>query len=159
MPKINTSNPKAKDYFLQVCWHWLHTYKIDGWRLDVANEVDKEFWRAFRREAKKENPECVLIGEIWENSEIWLKGDMFDSTMNYDFRKNCRDFFALGTIDAYAFESRITQMLMRYPKGIVEGQLNLLDSHDVSRFLSLCDGDEHRFKLAALFLILCPGVP
>lgn len=37
-----------------------------------------------------------MIGEIWESSETWLNGDMFDSTMNYDFRKNCRDFLPFG---------------------------------------------------------------
>ena len=50
-------------------------------------------------------------------------------------------------------------MRMRYPEGIVQGQLNLLDSHDVSRFLSLCDGDARRFQLAVVFLMTFPGVP
>ncbi|MEG1752357.1 MAG: glycoside hydrolase family 13 protein [Christensenella sp.] len=159
MPKLNTSNPATRDYFIEVCKYWIRNYKIDGWRLDVANEVDKEFWRAFRRAAKSENHECVLIAEIWESAESWLLGDMFDSTMNYDFRKHCREFFALGRIDAYTFSSRATQMLMRYPFGIVCGQLNLLDTHDVSRFLSLCGGDERRFKLATLLLMIFPGVP
>lgn len=159
MPKLNSSNPATRDYFVDVCRHWVRNYHIDGWRLDVANEVDRDFWRAFRRALKEENPEGVLIAEIWENAESWLRGDMFDSTMNYDFRKHCRDFFAWGTIDAASFDARATQLRMRYPAGIVQGQLNLLDSHDVSRFLSLCDGDVRRFKLALLFLAVFPGVP
>ena len=159
MPKLNTSNPAARDYFMEVCRHWIREYRIDGWRLDVANEVDREFWRAFRRAAKAENPDCVLIAEIWESSESWLRGDMFDSTMNYNFRKHCLDFFALGVTNAAFFNARTAQMLMRYPAGIVSGQLNLLDSHDVSRFLSLCGGDERRYKLAVLFLAVFPGVP
>ena len=81
---------------MEVCRYWIREFKVDGWRLDVANEVDRGFWRDFRRVAHEENPESVMIGEIWESSETWLNGDMFDSTMNYDFRKNCRDFFALG---------------------------------------------------------------
>lgn len=159
MPKLNTSNPATQEYFVEVCRYWVRNYHIDGWRLDVANEVDRDFWRAFRRALKEENPEGVLIAEIWENAESWLRGDMFDSTMNYDFRKHCRDFFAWGTIDAAEFDARATQMRMRYPAGIVQGQLNLLDSHDVSRFLSLCDGDVRRFRLAVLFLAVFPGVP
>jgi glycosidase len=79
--------------------------------------------------------------------------------MNYDFRRHSRDFFALGAIDAAAFNTRVTQMLMRYPAGVVQGQLNLLDSHDVSRFLSLCGEDTRRYKLAVLFLAMFPGVP
>lgn len=159
MPKLNTSNPEVRDYFMQVCAHWIREYQVDGWRLDVANEVDREFWRAFKRTARSIDPNSVMIGEIWENAESWLRGDMFDSAMNYDFRKHCRDFFALGTIDAAQFSARVAQMLHRYPAGIVQGQLNLLDSHDVSRFLSLCGGDVRRLRLAEVFLFTSPGAP
>ena len=159
MPKLNTSNPEVRDYFMGVCAHWIREYRVDGWRLDVANEVDREFWRAFRRTARAIDPESVMIGEIWENAESWLRGDMFDSAMNYDFRKHCRDFFALGAIDAPQFAARIAQMFRRYPAGITQGQLNLLDSHDVSRFLSLCGGDVRRLRLAEVFLFTAPGAP
>lgn len=159
MPKLNTSNPEVRDYFLKVCAHWIGEYHVDGWRLDVANEVDREFWRAFRRTARALNPDSVMIGEIWENAESWLRGDMFDSAMNYDFRKHCREFFALGAIDAAQFSARVAQMLHRYPTGVVQGQLNLLDSHDVSRFLSLCGGDVRRLQLAEVFLFTTPGAP
>lgn len=159
MPKLNTSHPEVRAYFMDVCRHWIRRYHIDGWRLDVANEVDREFWREFRRTAKEEDSDCVLIAEIWESAESWLRGDMFDSSMNYDFRKNCRDFFAEGVLDAAEFDARIARMHLRYPTAIVQGQLNLLDSHDVSRFLSLCGGDQRRFRLAVLFLLCAPGVP
>lgn len=159
MPKLNTSNPEVRDYFMQVCAHWIREYHVDGWRLDVANEVDREFWRTFKHTARAIDPDSVMIGEIWENAESWLRGDMFDSAMNYDLRKHCRDFFARGAIDAAQFSARITQMLHRYPTGIVQGQLNLLDSHDVSRFLSLCGGDVQRLRLAEVFLFTAPGAP
>lgn len=159
MPKLNTSHPDVRAYFMDICRYWIREYHIDGWRLDVANEVDREFWRAFRRAAKEENPSCVLVAEIWESAESWLRGDMFDSSMNYDFRKNCRDFFARGLVDAAGFDARVTQMHMRYPARTVRGQMNLLDSHDVSRFLSLCDGDQRKLCLATLFLMSAPGVP
>lgn len=159
MPKLNTANKEVQEYFAKICRYWIHEFNIDGWRLDVANEVDKNFWRTFRNAAKAENPHIVLIGEIWENSEVWLQGDMFDSSMNYDFRKHCRDFFAFQSISPKVFSERMNQMLYRYPTNITLGQLNLLDSHDVPRFLSLCDHDTRRFKLAVLFLMFCPGVP
>ncbi|MBQ6804258.1 MAG: glycoside hydrolase family 13 protein, partial [Clostridia bacterium] len=82
-----------------------------------------------------------------------------DSTMNYDFRRHCRRFFALQDIDAQAFNSRVTDMLMRYRRQVTYGQLNLLDSHDVSRFLSLCYGDISRMKLAVLFQMTFVGMP
>lgn len=108
---------------MEVCRYWIREFKVDGWRLDVANEVDRGFWRDFRRAAHEENPESVMIGEIWESSETWLNGDMFDSTMNYDFRKNCRDFFALRKISAEEFHDRIVKMLLRYRTGMLRGPM------------------------------------
>jgi glycosidase len=84
---------------------------------------------------------------------------MFDSTMNYDMMKHCKLFFAHGEISAAAFDARVTDMRMRYRKNLTFGQLNLLDSHDVPRFLSACGGDERRYRLAVLFLLTFPGVP
>ena len=159
MPKLNSSNPEVREYFQKVCAYWITEFHVDGWRLDVANEVDREFWRGFRRAALQAKPDAVMIGEIWENSESWLRGDTFDSTMNYDFRKHCRDFFGTGELTAEQFHSRIIQMLYRYPTGITQGQLNLLDSHDVSRFLTECGGDVRRLHLAEVFLFTAPGVP
>ncbi len=159
MPKLNSSDPQVRAYFLDVCVYWIREFHVDGWRLDVANEVDKDFWREFKKTARSIDPDSVMIGEIWESAERWLQGDMFDSTMNYDFRKNCRDFFGLERITASEFITRIDQMHFRYPTGVVQGQLNLLDSHDVSRFLSCCGGDIRRLRLAEVFLFTAPGVP
>ncbi len=159
MPKLDTANPKVRDYFCEVGRYWVKEYGIDGWRLDVASEVDDTFWRAFRQAVKAENPEALLIGEVWETASHWLRGDMFDSAMNYDFRKHCELFFAQGSIDAFDFSGRITHMLMRYKVQTVPAQLNLLDSHDVSRFLSLCAGDLRRYKLAILFMMTFVGMP
>lgn len=159
MPKLNTQNPEVRDYFCRVCRHWLREYGIDGWRLDVASEINDAFWESFYRAAKEVNPDAILIGEVWETARHWLDGKKFDSTMNYDFRKHCRRFFAEGSIDAYEFDGRVTNMRMRYRKQSVYAQLNLLDSHDVSRFLSLCGGDERRYKLAVLFQMTFLGIP
>lgn len=159
MPKLDTANPEVREYFCEVGKYWVEKYDIDGWRLDVASEIDCKFWRAFRKTVKAAKPEALLIGEVWESADYWLGGDMFDSTMNYDLRKHARRFFAQGSIDAYAFSGRVTNMLMRYKKQMLPAQLNLLDSHDVSRFLSLCGGDKRRYKLAVLFMMCFVGMP
>lgn len=159
MPKLNTTNSEVIEYFCDVCRHWLGKYKIDGWRLDVADETNNAFWRAFQKAALEINPEALLIGEVWVNANYWLDGSMFHSSMNYDFRKHCRDFFATGNINAEEFNARITNILTRYRKNLTNVQLNILDSHDVSRFLSLCDGDKRRLKLALLFQMCFVGIP
>lgn len=159
MPKLATDREKVAEYFCEVCRYWLSEFGIDGWRLDVASEVNDGFWRQFYRAAKSVNPQAILIGEIWESANHWLDGTIFDSTMNYDFRKHCRRFFAEKSIDAKAFDGRMTNMRMRYRKQSVFAQLNLLDSHDVSRFLSLCGGDREVYTLAVVFQMTFPGMP
>lgn len=68
MPKLNTANPEVEEYFCRVGRYWVEKFHIDGWRLDVASEVNDGFWRRFRREVKKINPEAILIGEVWESA-------------------------------------------------------------------------------------------
>ncbi|PPK81957.1 glycosidase [Lacrimispora xylanisolvens] len=159
MPKLNTSNEEVQKYFANVGTYWIREYQIDGWRLDVANEIDRIFWRKFREAVKKENKEAILIGEVWENAESWLRGDIFDSTMNYEFRRICRDHIIGDNKNAITAAKQLEQMRLRYPTNLVNGQLNLLDSHDVPRFLSLCRGELGKWKLACILLMLFPGVP
>ena len=159
MPKLNTANPEVRDYLCGVGRYWIEAFDVDGWRLDVASEADDGFWRAFRAACKAAKPDALLIGEVWESARHWLEGDMFDSTMNYDFRRHCLRFFARGELDATGFAARCGDMLMRYKKQMSGVQLNLLDSHDVPRFLTLCGGDKRRYKLAALFMFSFVGMP
>ena len=159
MPKLNTANPEVREYFCAVGEYWVREFGIDGWRLDVASEVDDAFWREFRRRVKAVNPDALLIGEVWESAGHWLDGSMFDSCMNYELRRHCRRFFAEMSEDAYTFSGRCTDMLVRYRKQLVAAQLGVLDSHDVSRFLSLCGGNERRHRLTVLFQMCFPGMP
>lgn len=159
MPKLDTANPDVRDCFCRVGRYWVENYQIDGWRLDVASEVDNRFWRQFYDTVKAVNRDVLIIGEVWETARHWLDGTIFDSAMNYDFRKHCRRFFAEQSIDAREFHLRVTDMLYRYREQTVFGQLNLLDSHDVSRFLSLCQEDRKRYMLSILFLMTFPGIP
>lgn len=159
MPKLNTAEREVQMYFADVGAYWIKEFQVDGWRLDVANEIDRNFWRNFRSAVKKENPDAVLIGEVWENAETWLRGDAFDSVMNYDFRRICKEFLGADIPNAVEAAYQFEKMRLRYPTNIVNGQLNLLDSHDVPRFLSICQKNDARWKLACILLMLMPGVP
>ncbi len=159
MPKLNLANPEARDYFVRVGKYWIEEFGIDGWRLDVANEINDGFWRAYHNGVKSVNKDAILIGEVWETANHWLDGTIFDSAMNYDFRNHCTRFIALETIDAMEFANRVTHMYVRYRKQTTFAQLNLLDSHDVSRFLSVCNNDLQKYKMALLFQMTFPGMP
>ncbi len=159
MPKLNTSNPEVRDYICKVGRYWIEEFNIDGWRLDVANEVDHETWRAFRQTVKSIKPDAFLIAEIWEEATTWLLPDQFDSAMNYEFTNLCRDFFATGKIDAKSFDWQIQHTLMRYPAPVTLAQMNFLDSHDIPRFLEACNHDVSRLRLALFYLMMAPGIP
>ncbi len=159
MPKLNTGNPEVIAYFCEVGAYWVREADIDGWRLDVANEVNHAFWRGFRRAVKMVRPDALLIGEIWEDAQQWLLGDQLDSAMNYRFSNLCRDFFAERRMDAREFGEALCAMQMRYKSPVTGAQMNLLDSHDVPRFLTKCGGDLRRWKLSFLFMMTFPGAP
>ncbi len=159
MPKLNTGNPEVADYLCRVGTYWIERADIDGWRLDVANEIDHEFWRKFRRAVRAVKPDCFLIAEIWEDAQIWLLGDQFDSSMNYTFSYLCRDFFGRRRLSAEEFDGQIRRMILRYPRSVSLAQMNFLDTHDVPRFLSGCGGDVRRLKLALFYLFMGYGIP
>jgi len=159
MPKTNTACPDLREYFCKVGRHWIQEYDIDGWRLDVANEVDDGFLRAFRQAVKQEKRDAVIIGEIWENAEHFMTGDMVDCAMNYDFRRFCTQYFAENILTAPEFDLRLSSLLMRYKKQMLPAQMNLLDGHDTCRFLTLCKGDLERMELALLFQMTFIGMP
>ena len=159
MPKTNTANPYLRQYFCDVGTYWIREFDIDGWRLDVANELDDGFLRAFRTAVKEAKPDALIVGEVWENAAHYLNGDMLDSAMNYDFRRYCRRFFAEETVGAETFDTNVSTMLLRYRENALNAQLNLLDSHDVSRYLTLCGGNADKMELAVLLQMTFPGMP
>ena len=103
--------------------------------------------------------DVLLIGEIWENAQIWLLGDQFDSTMNYTFMSICQEFFGEKRISVEEFDGKINAMLLRYPYPVSLAQMNFLDTHDVPRFFSCCGEDRASFQAAVFFLMTSPGAP
>lgn len=159
MPKTNTADPDLRQYFCDVGTYWVRAFDIDGWRLDVANELDDGFLRAFRTAVKGAKPDALIVGEVWENAAHYLNGDMLDCAMNYDFRRYCRRFFAEGTVGAEVFDANISTLLLRYRENALYAQLNLLDSHDVSRYLTLCGENTDKMELSVLLQMTFPGMP
>jgi len=174
LPKLNTATPAVREFLWEVGERWLE-FGADGWRLDVPNEIDDDvFWREFRRRCRAVDPECYLVGEIWGDAERWLAGDQFDAVMNYPVTRAIYGFvgraFAdnevarsglrqLTRLDAAAFAEAVTEGLERYPRAIVQAQLNLLDSHDTPRALTVLLGDGAAVRLAYLLLFTLPGAP
>ena len=159
MPKLNTGNPEVAEYFADVGKYWIEKFDIDGWRLDVANEIDKNFWRTYKRAIRSVKKDAIMLAEVWEDAQNWQVYDQFDSAMNYRFVNLCREFFADRVIGAGDFASVFNESLMRYPTPVSYAQMNLLDSHDVSRFVSLCGDHPELLRLAAVVQMTLPGMP
>jgi glycosidase len=158
LPKLMTQNPGVRQYLFNVTTYWIER-GIDGWRLDAANEVPHDFWKAWRPVAKAKNPNVLLIGELWEDAASWLQGDEFDGAMNYQFRGACVGFFALENITVSRFDSVLTGQQSGYPPQSICALQNLIGSHDTERFLTLCSDDTSKLELTVLFQMTYPGAP
>jgi len=178
LPKFNTNTPAVREFLFSAAEHWIE-FGIDGWRLDVPGEIDDdEFWREFRRRVKAIQPEAYIVGEIWHEAQRWLQGDQFDATMNYLVTAAALSFFGGHRLDmelvnrvgglqgrihpsmqAREFADEIDRLFNLYRPEVTQAQLNLLDSHDMPRFLSCAGGDKSALKLAWLFMFTIPGAP
>lgn len=159
MPKLNTGNPAVIRYFSTVAVHWMRDYGVDGWRLDVSDEISHRFLRAFREAVLAQNPEAIIIGEDWHRAVRYLNGDEYDGVMNYGLTKACLDLLAFQTIDSAAFRDRLVRLYHTYSLAASQKLLNLLGSHDTDRFLTRVAGDSARFRTAAAILFFYPGIP
>jgi cyclomaltodextrinase / maltogenic alpha-amylase / neopullulanase len=176
LPKLDTSNPDVREYLFGVAEHWLRV-GIDGWRLDVPEEIaDEAFWQEFRRRCRAIRPDAYLVGEVWHVAPDWLRGDRFDGLMDYPLAEAILGFAGgqhldmgvISTQDEYrgvvplsgaAFADRLTTLMAAYVPAVVAAQLNLLGSHDTPRLRSVIGGDPERVKLAMLAILTLPGAP
>ena len=157
LPKFNTDCAEVREYLFSVAEYWTKR-GIDGWRLDVPNEInDDSFWQEFRRRVKAINPEAYIVGEIWDAPERWLQGDQYDGVMNYLFRKAVMKYlFDENPISTEEFCNRLQEA---FPVGRGDIPMNLLGSHDTTRLKSQpCAGWE-RIKFALTLMFFMPGAP
>ena len=158
MPKINFESKEARQWALDVTKYWIENFDIDGWRMDVAKELDFSFWKEFRDIAHGANKDTLLISEIFGDTSQWLQGDRFDGTMNYSFRESMTDYFATKRITNKEFADSLANLYSMYSFEALSSCQNLLSSHDVKRFLNRC-GNEKDGMLGAIFLqATFPGI-
>jgi cyclomaltodextrinase / maltogenic alpha-amylase / neopullulanase len=175
LPEFKTDTPAVREFLWGVSEYWIQK-GIDGWRLDVPNEIDDDaFWQEFRRRVKSINPDAYIVGEIWGDASRWLQGDQFDAVMNYVFTTISYEFLAaesivpeiiaetglkhFQTLDAPTFAQKLEELLKQHPTEITLAQLNLLGSHDTPRVTSVTGGDTSSVKLMTVLQMTLPGAP
>ena len=158
LPKFNNNNPAVQNYIYKVATDWVKQADIDGWRLDCAQKIPKEFWKVFREKVKKPNDQSYLVGEIWYEPVTWLQGDTFDGVTNYPLRELTINYFSNDKLDAEDFSYEIDSLLQRLGNASY-GMLNLLGCHDTKRVFTVFNGEIRRLQQAIVFLFTFIGIP
>lgn len=156
LPNVEERTPSYIDFIAGengVLSYWA-ARGATSWRLDVADELPDDFIRILRTRVKANDPEGVLLGEVWEECSDkrgpegrrgYVDGDALDSAMDYPFADAVLDFL-LGRCDAAAFSGRLMALREWYPEPFYQAQLNLLSSHDVVRAQTVLSGAPSRFE-------------
>ena len=191
LPAVHSESPAVRAYFCGeggILQKWMR-FGVSGWRLDVADELSDAFLEDARARIKREDPDAVLYGEVWEDASHkcaygqrrkYFRGRQLDSVMNYPFRTAILDFLRSG--DASPLAKTTEEIVRHYPDGAVHTLMNLLGTHDTERALTVLSGAEAGerdndelssvvltreqrekgaalLRLAALLQFTLPGIP
>ena len=158
MPKLNTSNAECRKYLFDVSRYYLEKFNIDGYRLDVANEVTHDFWKEFRKLCKQINEDSLIMGEIWFDSRTYLRGDEFDSVMNYTYFDAIRGLlnkrFSVDEFVSIIERERGEESLTYYHNSNL-----LVGSHDTDRIYYALNKNKDKYLQAMTLLFTLPGSP
>ncbi len=152
-PYEGNMHASVKQHIFDVCRRWMDPNGdgntddgIDGMRLDVAEHVPMGFWREFRQYVRSVNPSFYLIGENWwtqwpdvlMDPAPWVKGDVFDAVMHYQWFKVARGYFAQSDdgLSLTQFRTKIDSVFLKYPEYTRQAMMNLASSHDSPRLLT-----------------------
>ncbi len=141
----NGLKPGPREYIFHITRRWMDpngdgdpSDGVDGWRLDVAEEVAAPFWREWYRLVKSINPEAITVAEIWHDASEWIHDRRMDATMNYLFARATVKFFINRTrrISGVEFGQELQSIVERYGEA-AHILWNLIDSHDTDRLASM----------------------
>lgn len=170
LPEVNKSNHEYQNFIYGehgVLAKWTRM-QVDGWRLDVADELPMDFLRNIRKRLMKENNQ-VLIGEVWEdasnkfvNSELrpYVDGDNLTGVMNYPVRNFIVNLLQAGDAkQELGLMSDLALIVEHYPRAFLKNCLNNIGTHDTPRIKTVLAGNEKLVALAFGLLFMLPGVP
>lgn len=196
LPKLNyEESPELYHYVLQIAKKWVSPpFNVDGWRLDVAAdlghtpEYNHSFWREFRKVVKEANPNAIILAEHYGDPTDWLRGDQWDTVMNYDAFMEPLTWFLTGMEkhsdefredmkgNADAFIGSMRHFMTRFCTQSLQVAMNELSNHDHSRFLTRTNSqvgrtnsrgpeaanqgvDKAVFRQGVMIQMMWPGAP
>lgn len=149
LPEFNEVNgtlvKPVREHLFAITRRWMNphgegdpTAGIDGWRLDVPEEIGQKFWKEWNRLVRQLNPEAYTVGEIWtDKSREWINGELFSAAMNYPFTKAVQDYMIDEAMPASDFFKHLRELRKSLPDGAPLVQQNLMESHDTPRLASM----------------------
>ncbi|WP_125588180.1 glycoside hydrolase family 13 protein [Companilactobacillus jidongensis] len=169
LPTVNKNNLDFQNFIYgskdSVIDYWT-SRGIDGWRLDVADELPDEFIMGIRQ-ALDRYPNKVLIGEVWEDASHklaygrrrhYLEGGMLQAVMNYPLRKLIMRVLT-GDLKPSEWWLELMTLKENYPKTVFNYNFNNIGSHDTERILTMLHGNHDWLQQAFGLLFTMPGVP
>ncbi len=148
LPRLSSDNPSFRAFLLgEVIPKWMDM-GVYGWRLDVADELSDSFLSDFRVTVRTQNPDSVVIGEVWEDAtdkisynvrKQYFRGRELDGVMNYPLREAILTY--LRDKNAEHFRKTTERLYRRYPKWASDCQMNFLGTHDTIRILTALGGE------------------
>ena len=147
LPTVNKMDPAFVEFIISgedsVIAFWLKQ-GIDGFRLDVADELPDEFIKLLYDRVKEINPEAYVLGEVWEDASnktaynrrrTYFTNAELDSVMNYPFRTAIINFVR-GFDSGKGLKDTVMSIVENYPQEVVHCNMNLLGTHDTARILT-----------------------
>lgn len=189
LPRVKCDTPSYEEYIFGRVIKRRLRQGVSGFRLDVADELTDGFLRELKTAATEESPDCVVIGEVWEDASNkvsygarrkYFRGDELDSVMNYPVRDAIISYLRDG--DHMTFLKTVSDIYDNYPPEVANLLMNVIGTHDTERIITVLAGESSdgktpdelaRLKMTAkqyetgealvkaAYLILCvlPGVP
>lgn len=178
MPDLNYDNPKVREEIKKIAAYWLEM-GVDGFRLDAAMHIygvhekpvglniyekNLAWWKEFRENAEKINPQVYLVGEVWEKTyAVAPYYQVFDSLFNFDAAEGIINTVLSGsgiTASDKGLARWLSEKYQTYEKsntGFIDAPF--LSNHDQNRIMERLKGDVSKAKLAAAIFLTLPGNP
>jgi glycosidase len=160
-------HPAVKKYIFDATRRWMDpdgdgdpSDGIDGWRLDVAEEVPDQFWRDWNKLVFSINPQAITIPEVWTDAADYLKRTGFSSAMNYyAFAMPVKAYLIDNSVTPSRFGELLNERRDQFPPEVQQALWNLIDSHDTDRLAQMVvnRNESGRYKNAAKFDYDEPG--